>query len=37
MAKKRAFFVPLVLPEGNFFNLSVLSQYIVSVLNTLSE
>ena len=35
--KKRAFFVPFVLSEGNFFKICVLYQYIHSVLNTLSE
>ena len=34
--KKRAFFVPFVLSEGNFFKICVLYQYIHSVLNTLS-
>ena len=33
--KKRAFFVPFILSEGNFFNIYVLSQ--CSVLNTFSE
>ena len=27
--KKRAFFVPLILPEGKFFKICVFSQYIV--------
>ena len=35
--KKRAFFVPFVLSEGNIFKICVLYQYIHSVLNTLSE
>ena len=35
--KKRAFFVPFVLSEGNFFKICVLYQYLHSVLNTLSE
>ena len=34
--KKRAFFVPFVLSEGNIFKICVLYQYIHSVLNTLS-
>ena len=34
-SKKRAFFVPFILSEGNFFNICFNSVY--SVLNTLSE
>ena len=35
--RKKTFFVTFILSKGNFFNIWVLSQCIVSVLNKLSE
>ena len=37
MKKEDIFFVQFILSEGNFFNISVLSQCVCSALNTIPE